>query len=373
MSKSVLFAFAVVALTVGPAVAQKADDTTRQLSVQQTQAFNATGPSNTIQLEASFDRPSGLYANGEHVQLSVRTNEDAYVTIVTVGPTGKVTQLFPNQSQPQTLVRANAPLQVPASPSSAQIVVGPPFGSELIKVVATSQPNGFVPPNQLSGTGAFRSVEASVEELMRNLTVAAAAAPGGKFGQQNLVLHTVAQTTPVAAAPAAPAPAQAAQAPVPPLAAPTAQNGLVPPMNNALLLAVATDKQTYRVGERITFAATTQTACSLTVFDVAANGQARQVFPNKNATSNAIPAGQLTVVSGGSAATVIDARGPVGTATLIAVCSTDATPATVVAPDQTNIFTAMPSLEGLRTDLLNVSRRVPTGTSITSVNLTIQP
>src|SRR5205085_3298689 len=134
---------------------------------------------------------------------------------------------------------------------------------------------------------------------------------------------------------------QLAQAAVAP--APIAQTGLVPPMNNTLLLAVATDKQTYRVGERITFAATTQTACSLTVFDVASNGQARQVFPNKNVSSNAIPAGQLTVVSGGSAATVIDARGPIGTSTLIAVCSTDAAPATVVAPDQTNIFTAMPS------------------------------
>ncbi|MES5484553.1 DUF4384 domain-containing protein [Bradyrhizobium sp. INPA03-11B] len=374
MSKPVLFALVAVALTVGPAAAQPqlGEDIERQLSVQQVQAYNATGPSNTIQLEASFDRPSGLYANGEHVQLSVRTGEDAYVTIVTVGPTGKVTQLFPNESQPQALVRANAPLQIPASPSSAQIVVGPPFGSELIKVVATSQPNGFVAANQLSGTGAFRSVDASVEDLMRNLTVAAASAPGGKFAQQNLVLHTVAQATPVAALPPAP-PAQVAQAAAAPAPAPIAQPGLVPQMNNTLLLAVATDKQTYRVGERITFAATTQTACSLTVFDVAANGQARQVFPNKNATGNAIPAGQLTVVSGGSASTVIDARGPVGTSTLIAVCSTDATPATVVAPDQTNIFTAMPSLEGLRTDLLNVSRRLPSGTSITSVNLTIQP
>jgi uncharacterized protein DUF4384 len=374
MSKPVLFALAAVALTVGPAAAQQPNEsTTRQLSVQQTQAYNATGPSNTIHLEASFDRPSGLYANGEHIQLSVRSSEDAYITIVTVGPTGKVTQLFPNESQPQTLVRANTPLQVPASPSSAQIIVGPPFGSELIKVVATSQPNSFIAANQLSGTGAFRSVEASVEDLMRNLSVAAASAPAGKFAHQILVLHTVAQTAPGAAAAPVPAPAQVAQAPMMPAPMPPAQSGLVPQMNNTLLLAITTDKQTYRVGERITFAVVTQTACSLTVFDVSASGQARQVFPNKNVTNNAIPAGQLTMVSGGTAATVIDARGPVGTATLIAVCSTDATPATVVAPDQTNIFTAMPSLEGLRTDLLNVSRRLPSSTSITSISLTIQP
>jgi hypothetical protein len=374
MSKPVLFAFAALALAGGPAVAQQLDESAaRQLSVQQVQAYNAAGPTNTITLEASFDRPNGVYGNGERVQLSVRTSEDAYVTIVTVGPSGKVVQLFPNPSQPQSLVRGNTPLQIPATPSSAQIVVGPPFGSELIKVVATSNPNGFIPPNQLSGTGAFRSVEASVEELMRNLTVAAAAAPGGKFAQQNLVLHTVAQV-PAAPAPApAPAPAQVAQAPLAPAPQNPATAGLVPQMNNALLLSVATDKHTYRVGERITLAVATQTACSLTVFDVTANGQARQVFPNKNVSANTIPGGQVTTISGGSAATVIDARGPVGTYTLIAVCSTDATPATVVAPDQSNIFTTMPSLEGLRTDLANVSRRPPSGTAISSITLTIQP
>jgi hypothetical protein len=373
MSKPVvLFALAALASAVQPAIAQPLDENTRQLSLQQTQAYNAAGPTNTINLDASFDRPNGVYGNGERVRLTVRLSEDAYVTIVTVGPSGKVVQLFPNESQPQTLVRANAPLEIPASSGSAQIIVGPPFGSELIKVVATSSPNGFVPPSQLTGNGAFRSVEASVEDLMRNLTVAAASAPSGKFAQKNLVLQTVAQAPMAPPAAAAPAAAQTAQAPL----APAAQNtntGLVPQMNNSLLLAIATDKHTYRVGERITFAATAQTACSLTVFDVTANGQARQVFPNKNLTTNTIPAGQLTTISGGSAQTVIDARGPVGISTLIAVCSTDTTPATVVAPDQTNVFTAMPSLEGLRTDLAQVARRPASGTSISSINLTIQP
>lgn len=97
------------------------------------------------------------------------------------------------------------------------------------------------------------------------------------------------------------------------------------------------------------------------------------MFPNKNTTTNAIPAMQMTMVSGGAAPTVIDARGPVGTGTLIVVCSTDTAPATVVAPDQTNIFTTIPSLEGLKKDFEQLSRRALNSTSISSISVTIQP
>jgi hypothetical protein len=375
MSKlAVLLALATIAWAPHPVFGQALDqELARQLSVQQTQAYGAGGATNTINLEAAFDRQSGVYSNGEHVRLAVRVNEDAYVTIVTVGPTGQVVQLFPNQSQPQNLVRANAPLQVPAGPGNAQIVVGPPFGNELIKVVASISPTNLIPAGQLgAAAGGFRSVEGGVEELARNLAVAVASAPAGKFAQQNLVLRTVAQGT-GAPAPAPQAPAQVAQAPLMPAAPIAGTAGLVPQTNNAILLSIATDKHTYRVGERITLAVTSLTACSATVFDVNASGQARQVFPNKNTTVNAIPAGQMTMVSGGSAPTVIDARGPVGVSTLIVVCSGDATPATVVAPDQTNIFTALPSLEGLKKDLAQVASRPASTTTIASISLNIQP
>jgi hypothetical protein len=379
MSKFVvILALAVIAWSPHPVAAQPLDEAVqRQLSVQQVQAYQAGSPTNTLTMEASFDRQNGVYGNGERVSVAVRVNEDAYVTIVTVGPSGKVVQLFPNESQPQNLVRANSPLQIPASSGSAQIVVGPPFGSELIKVVATTAPGGFIPASQLSGSGAFRSLVGDLDELVRNLAVATSSAPGAKFAQHNLVLRTVAQAPAQTSTPAPlsaqPAPVQTAQAPAlaPSLQNPTA--GLLPQTNNAILLAMATDKHTYRMGERITLAVTTMTACSLTVFDVNASGQARQLFPNTNVSANAIPAAQMTMVSGGTAPTVIDARGPVGVTSLIAVCSTDASPATVVAPDQTNVFTAIPSLEGFKKDLAQVATRPASGTAIASMNINVQP
>ncbi|MEN3379693.1 MAG: hypothetical protein V7604_5048 [Hyphomicrobiales bacterium] len=377
MSKLVtILAFAAVALAPYPLAAQQLDENTqRQLSVQQVQAYQAGGGASTMKLEAAFDHPNGTYADGERVRLLVRNSEDAYVTIVTVGPTGKSVQLFPNDSQPQNLVKANTPLQIPAPGSNAQIVVSAPFGTELIKVVASSAPKGLVPNSSLSGMGAFRSIDGGVDELVRNLAIAAAPAAGTKFAQQNLVLQTVAQAQPsgnVVVPPVTPPP-QIAQAPTPPLPQQNLSAGLLPAINNPFPLLIATDKNTYRVGERVTLAITSFTACSLSVFDVAANGQARLVFPNKTMNANAIPAMQMTMLSGGSSPVTIDVRGPAGNGSLVAICSTDPTPTTVIAPDQTNIFTMIPSLDGLRQDFALLARRPAGSTSVSSISVSVQP
>jgi hypothetical protein len=286
--------------------------------------------------------------------------------------------LFPNDSQPQNLVKANTPLQIPAPGSNAQIIVSAPFGVELIKVVASSAPKGLVPNSSLSGMGAFRSIDGGVDELVRNLAIAAAPAAGTKFAQQNLVLNTVAQAQPSGNVVVPPVtPPQIAQAPAQPQAPVAPQQnlsaGLLPPINNPFPLLIATDKNTYRVGERVTLAITSFTACSLSVFDVSAGGQARLVFPNKTMSANAIPAMQMTMLSGGSSPVTIDVRGPAGPGSIIAICSTDPTPTTVIAADQTNMFTLIPSLDGLRQDFSLLARRPAGSTSVSSISVNIQP
>ncbi|MEA2919919.1 MAG: hypothetical protein QOJ15_12000, partial [Bradyrhizobium sp.] len=69
MSKLVtVLAFAAVALAPYPLAAQQLDESTqRQLSVQQTQAYQAGGGASTMKLEAAFDHPNGIYADGERV------------------------------------------------------------------------------------------------------------------------------------------------------------------------------------------------------------------------------------------------------------------------------------------------------------------
>src|SRR6201981_2166494 len=60
-------------------------------------------------------------------------NEDAYVTVLDVGPTGRVTQLFPNPSQPDNHVLADSPVEIGGA-SGARVTVTGPVGAELIEV-----------------------------------------------------------------------------------------------------------------------------------------------------------------------------------------------------------------------------------------------
>jgi hypothetical protein len=78
-------------------------------SVEATPPQGAPSQTGALTAEAWFDRANATYALGEAVKLFVRTNEDAYVTALSIGPTGNVTQIFPNPFHPNNLVQAHHP------------------------------------------------------------------------------------------------------------------------------------------------------------------------------------------------------------------------------------------------------------------------
>src|SRR5271170_242968 len=80
-------------------------------------------PSQTGKLtaEAWFDRANATYALGEAVNLFVRTNEDAYVTVLSIGPTGNVAQIFPNAFQPNNFAQAHQPIAIPGRGAAAVV------------------------------------------------------------------------------------------------------------------------------------------------------------------------------------------------------------------------------------------------------------
>ena len=92
-------------------------------------------PNRRTDRRALFDRANATYALGEAVKLFVRTNEDAYVTALSIGPTGNVTQIFPNPFHPNNLVQAHHPIAIPGH--GAHAVVTGALGAEVIKIIAT--------------------------------------------------------------------------------------------------------------------------------------------------------------------------------------------------------------------------------------------
>ena len=172
----------------------------RTLSVQQQTVYKIEPP--TVRTEGGLDvvvwadRPDYTYANGEDVQLFVKTSKDAYVTILNVDPVGQTTVLFPNQYQADNRVRANRVLQVPDPASRSRIVVGGTTGTELVKVIASTEPIRPFEAQQLSAAGPFQVVRARAEGVARSLTVTMTE-PGGGAGGQGRTQPPDAGITPV--------------------------------------------------------------------------------------------------------------------------------------------------------------------------------
>jgi hypothetical protein len=364
----------------------------RDLSAEQATAFQA-GASGPVSLRVStwVDRHDLTYARGDAVRIFVKTNEDAYVTIVNVGPSGKVTQLFPNAFQPSNRIAANRALQVPAPNGSSRINVSGPVGAELIKVFVSSEPIKIIPESQLVGNGAFRSLAGGVSDLVRNLEVSASAPAGGqsRFAISNLVIKTISSRRALSASdsnfvvaqgasPGQPAPSSMPSEPVPPVPAspsstapnpPSAPTTAIGQLEQPFPLLIAADKTAYRVGQKITLAVTSFRSCRLTVLDIDANGAVRVVFPTREAQNVQVQPMQTVIVSGESSPVTLEASDPPGQKQVVAVCSGDVA---AVNGDTEQTITATVSTEPIANDAPG-SMKPAESTAVARVSLSIHP
>jgi Domain of unknown function (DUF4384) len=366
----------------------------RDLSAEQTAAFQAGTPApGSLRVSTWVDRRDLTYALGDAVRIFVKTNEDAYVTIVNVGPSGKVTQLFPNAFQQSNRVAANRTLEVPSVNGSSRINVSRPVGAELIKVFVTSEPIKIIPESQLVGGGAFRSLAGGVSDFVRNLEVTAAASVSGesKFAISNLVIKTISSRRASNAGNLAFVVAQAAK-PTPALPAPsTMTSEAVPPASSSIAsnqpsapsmaigqleqpfpLLIAADKTAYRAGQKITLAVTSFRSCRLTVLDIDANGAVRVLFPNREGQNVQVQPMQTVVVSGESSPLTLEASNPSGQKQVVAVCSSDAAAPAKVNDDAEQTITAGVSTESIVNDVPGLMKPAET-TAVAVVSLSIHP
>ena len=113
-------ALAAGGLASSPALADGARDlTVEQTAIYTVQATTpaAAAPAGALGVVAWVDHADNTYAVGEAVRLFVRSNKDAYVTVLNVGPSGNTTMLFPNAAQRDARVRANQVVEIPAQGS----------------------------------------------------------------------------------------------------------------------------------------------------------------------------------------------------------------------------------------------------------------
>jgi hypothetical protein len=82
----------------------------------------------------------GHYQAGDTMKLRVRSEVDAYLYVLFKQADGTAFQIFPNSGQPDNRVAAKETIQIPAQDDLFRWVIGPPFGTEFVKVIASKTP-----------------------------------------------------------------------------------------------------------------------------------------------------------------------------------------------------------------------------------------
>lgn len=91
-------------------------------------------------VRAEVNHPTRTYREGEGLSVEVLCEVDAYVYALYRQAEGKVFQVFPNSAQPHNKMKGKEPVSIPAQDDLFRWRIGPPFGKEIIKVIATREP-----------------------------------------------------------------------------------------------------------------------------------------------------------------------------------------------------------------------------------------
>lgn len=314
----------LVAMLPAGALAQPAD--VKDLSVQQQEVVAVAEDAGSLEVTAWVDHDNNSYAVGEAIQLSVRANEDAYLTIVSVGPSGNAVLLYPNALQSGAMLPAGETVVVPGADAAAQIVATAPAGNELIRVIASSEPLEIIDPASLVGETAFRGIAGGAAQVARDLALAVTAQ--GDVDFYDKVIRT-SESVSVE------------------LTMPTAAQNQAP--------MIATDATQYEVGSRVALAVTALSDCTLWVVNVSSDQSVHLIFPNRLMQENTVTAGQTVLVSGATSPVELQAAGPAGKESVFALCGEDATAPWEAGLEFTELFPTLDASSNLGRALVTLA------------------
>jgi hypothetical protein len=82
------------------------------------------------------------YAGGENIAFRVRSTQECHIAVLCHQSDGTTVVLFPNRWSSNTLIPANKSIDIPGTHKSGfEIEIGPPYGSDVVEVIACTQPS----------------------------------------------------------------------------------------------------------------------------------------------------------------------------------------------------------------------------------------
>ncbi|OGS37641.1 MAG: hypothetical protein A2506_08115 [Elusimicrobia bacterium RIFOXYD12_FULL_66_9] len=141
-----------------------------------------------LKVELTTDKAQ--YAIGDKMHLTVQVNQDCYLTLIDVGPTGKATVVFPNNYAPSNAVKAGVTYIIPDPSAGFEFEIGPPAGVEIIRAIASREPSVDLADamSPLSSENPFGEVKKDLQVLTRDIRVKAKKARPGEWSESVLKL-----------------------------------------------------------------------------------------------------------------------------------------------------------------------------------------
>ncbi len=100
-----------------------------------------TGEGGGLRVSVSTDRGQGaVYREGEYMRLLITTNQDAWIKVYHIDSGGTAQLVWPNRFGGSGRIAASEVLTIPSAADAFAFRLTPPFGTEFIKVVASTQP-----------------------------------------------------------------------------------------------------------------------------------------------------------------------------------------------------------------------------------------
>ena len=100
----------------------------------------------------------------------MRASEECHIAVLCHQTDGTTVVLFPNRYASNTLIPPNKPIDVPGTHKSGfEIVIGPPFGSDVVEVIACSKPSEL--HKSLAEHAARAEEQEPVQVLTRGMAV----------------------------------------------------------------------------------------------------------------------------------------------------------------------------------------------------------
>lgn len=154
------------------------------------------------------DQKDITYAPGEQIAIFAKANQDAYLTIIDVGTSGKVVQIFPNQYHPDNFIKKDEVVRIPELTDGFNYQISGPNGTELIKAIVSTNPGSIYgdAAKSFQAYGPFSQSNLPAKALQKDLIVTLNSTHENQWAHYNKVIYIRGSNT------AAPVSATGAQA-----------------------------------------------------------------------------------------------------------------------------------------------------------------